>query len=177
MRLIAVIVGAILVAAIGWLALSATVLRPAAAATRLAGVRVLLAGYSVVDIGDHEHRLDLSVTIDSARDLDECLGFALDEPFATRRVEAADGGCVRPTSGRRTAALTFDRLTDDDLSFPPHTLVWGIRGGRCGLILEAFGICVVEQAGTAAVTLPSRSVLPSFGPLGSFGPIFSFPRP
>jgi hypothetical protein len=176
-RLIVAMVGALVVAAIGGLALSATVLRPAPAATRLAGVRVLVAGYSIITSADHKHRLDLSVTIHSARDLDECLGFALDEPFGTRRVVVADGSCVRPTLGRRTAALTFDHLTDDDIAFPGHILVWGIPGGRCGLILEAFGVCVVEQAGTTAVTLPSRSVLPSIGPLGSFLPFFTFPPP
>jgi hypothetical protein len=176
-RLIMAIVGVLVVTVIGGLALSATILRPAPASTRPAGVRVLVAGSSIVNTGDRRHRLDLLVTIDSPRDLDECLGFALDQPFGTRRVEAADGGCVRPTSGRQTAALTFDRLTDDDIAFPGHVLVWGIPGGRCGLILETFGVCVVEQAGTAPVTLPSRSVLPSIGPLGSFMPLFSFPAP
>lgn len=66
------------------------------------------------------------------------------------------------------------QLTADDLAFPSHTLVWGIPGGRCGPIFEAFGVCVVEQAGTAKLQLPSRSVLPSIGPLGSFFPLFSF---
>jgi hypothetical protein len=65
----------------------------------------------------------------------------------------------------------------DDIAFPEHTLVWGVAGGRCGLILEAFGVCVVDQAGTAAVKLPSHSVIPSIGPIGSFLPIFSFPPP
>jgi hypothetical protein len=67
--------------------------------------------------------------------------------------------------------LTFEKLTSDDLSFPEHTLVWGVPGGRCGPVLELFGVCVVEQAGTADLKLPSRSPLPTFGPIGSFGPI------
>ena len=62
----------------------------------------------------------------------------------------------------------------DDLAFPSHTLVWGIPGGRCGPILEVFGVCVVDQAGTADFELPSKNPLPSFAPFGSFVPLFSF---
>jgi hypothetical protein len=43
--------------------------------------------------------------------------------------------------------------------------------------LISLGVCVVEQAGTADLKLPSRSILPTFGPLGSFLPLFSFPPP
>lgn len=39
------------------------------------------------------------------------------------------------------------------------------------------GVCVVEQAGTAALELPRPSALPSFGPIGSFFPLFSFDLP
>jgi len=58
-----------------------------------------------------------------------------------------------------------------------HTLVWGIQGGRCGPVLEAIGVCVVEQAGTLKVRLPDPPGTPSFPALGSFplGPLFSFP--
>jgi hypothetical protein len=52
-----------------------------------------------------------------------------------------------------------------------------VPGGRCGPILELFGVCVVEQAGTADLELPSRTVLPTFGPIGSFVPFFSFDAP
>ena len=75
----------------------------------------------------------------------------------------------------RLVALVFEHLSDDDLAFPSHTLVWGVPGGRCGPILELFGVCVVDQAGTASVELPSHSELPSFGPIGSFGFLGSFP--
>jgi hypothetical protein len=91
------------------------------------------------------------------------------------QVDSVD--CVRPVTGRQLANLVFDRLTDDDLTFQSHTLVWGVPGGRCGPILEAFGVCVVDMAGTADFELPSKTVLPSFGsfgPLFSFGPYFSF---
>jgi hypothetical protein len=73
--------------------------------------------------------------------------------------------------------LTFDKATDDDLSFPEHTVVWGIPGGRCGPLLELFGVCVVEQAGTADLELPSRNPLPTFGPIRSLFPMFSFDPP
>ena len=67
--------------------------------------------------------------------------------------------------------MTFEKLTSDDLIFPDHTVVWGIPGGRCGLVLEAFGVCVVEQAGTADLRLPSRNTVPSIGPIGTFAPV------
>ena len=177
MRLLVMLVAVPLVIGVGALVVGATFFRPPTAASRLAGVHVLVAGYTVVNLGDRRHRLDLPVTVDSPRDLDECLAFALDEPFGSRKIESADRSCVSPKAGRQTAALAFARLTEDDLAFPSHMLVWGIRGGRCGLILEAFGVCVVEQAGTTPLMLPSRSVLPSIGPLGSFLPIFSFEAP
>ena len=56
----------------------------------------------------------------------------------------------------------------------PHTLVWGIPGGRCGLVMEAFGVCVVESAGTVDVELPHTSLMPSIGPIG---PLFPFGSP
>lgn len=171
------LVGLVLAIVIGAVVLGSTVLRPPPATARLAGVRVLVAGYSIANLGEGKRHLNLSVTVDSARNIDECLAFAIDEPFGSRRVESADGSCVRPKAGRLTAGLVFDRLTDDDLAFPDHTIVWGIPVGRCGFILEAFGVCVVEQAGTTSLTLPSRSMLPSPGPLGTFRPFFSFPAP
>jgi hypothetical protein len=56
-------------------------------------------------------------------------------------------------------------------------------GGRRGPILELFGVCVVEQAGTADFELPRPAGMPSFGPIGSFArfgsfvPLFSFDPP
>jgi hypothetical protein len=156
---------------------ASNIFRPPPASTRLAGVGVAVIGYTVQNLADRRHRLSLTVTIDSVRDLNECLGFTLDEPFAGRRLDPLPAGCVRPVVGRQTVQLTFDGLTQDDLTFPSHTVVWGIPGGRCGPILALFGVCVVDMAGTADVTLPTRSTLPTFGPLGSFLPIFSFPAP
>lgn len=127
-----------------------------------------------------KHRLRLTVNLTSATDIDQCVGFTLDEPFAGRRLEPLSGQCPRPRSGTREVGLTFEKLTSDDLQFPEHTVVWGVPGGRCGVILELFGVCVVEQAGTADLKLPSRNPLPTFGPIGSFGPIvplFSFSPP
>jgi hypothetical protein len=176
-RLTIILVSTVAAVALGALILVATVLRPPPATSRLAGVTVSVAGYSVTDAAERKHRLDLSVRIVSTRSIDECMAFALDEPFAARRVSSADGTCVRPLAGDRLVALAFDKLTDDDIAFPAHTLVWGVAGGRCGLLLEAFGVCVVDQAGTAPLNLPSRSVIPSIGPIGSFLPIFSFEAP
>jgi hypothetical protein len=170
MRLLAVLV-VIPVVIFGALVLTTNVFRPAPAADRLPGVSVRVTGHSTEDLGDRRHRLRLSVKIDSRTDIDECLGFTLDEPFAGRLMTPESGACLRPKAGRQIAALTFDKLTDDDLAFTAHTLVWGIPGGRCGPILEAFGVCVVEQAGTADFELPGRAIFPSFG---SFGPLFSF---
>ena len=165
--------GAAIVAAV---VLANTVFRPAPAADRLAGVSVGVSGYSIQPQPSDRSELRLIVRLTSVKDLDECVGFTLDEPFAGRRLTTATGSCARPRAGTSTVELRF-QLTDDDLAFPSHTLVWGIPGGRCGPILEAFGVCVVEQVGTAKVELPSRSVLPSIGPLGSFFPLFSFPPP
>jgi hypothetical protein len=111
------------------------------------------------------------VNLSSPQDVDQCVGFTLDEPFAGRRLEPLSGTCPRPRAGTTEVGLTFEKLTSDDLSFAEHTVVWGVPGGRCGLILELFGVCVVEQAGTADLKLPSRSPLPTFGPIGSFGPL------
>lgn len=176
MRLISLGAG-VLVGLLAAVVVATNVFRPPAAATRLAGVSVAVIGYTVNDLDDRRHRLNLTVTINSIRDLDECLGFALDAPFAGRRLDSLSGRCVRPVAGRQTAQLMFDGLTEDDLTFPSHTVVWGIPGGRCGPILGLFGVCVVDQAGTADLKLPSRSILPTFGPLGSFLPLFSFPPP
>ena len=165
--------GAAIVAAV---VLANTVFRPPPAADRLAGVTVGVSGYSIQPQPSDRSELRLIVRLTSVEDLDECVGFTLDEPFAGRRLTTATGSCARPRAGTSTVELRL-QLTDDDLAFPSHTLVWGIPGGRCGPILEAFGVCVVEQVGTAKVELPSRSVLPSIGPLGSFFPLFSFPPP
>ena len=160
--------------------LATNVFRPAPASERLAGVSVLVAGYAVDDLPNDKHRLRLTVNLSSASDIDQCVGFTLDEPFASRRFRSADGACPLATLGKHDVSLVFDGLTNDDLEFPSHTLVWGIPGGRCGPILTVFGVCVVEQAGTAPVELPNRHPLPSFGGFGSFGPLgpfFSFPPP
>ena len=144
MRLLAGLVIVVFVAFV----LAQTVFRPAPAADRLAGVSVAVAGYKIVPQPSDRNELLLTVKLTSARDLDECLGFTLDLPFAHRRLTTTSGSCARPQAGSSTVNLRY-RLSDDDLAFPSHTLVWGIPGGRCGLILELFGVCVVDQAGTA----------------------------
>jgi hypothetical protein len=176
MRLLLGLATGLVVLALAWSVAAGTVFQPAPAATRLAGVSVGVAGYTIDDLGGGKHRLHVQAAISSLRDLDECLGFTLDEPFAGRRLSPAAGTCARPRAGRQTVELVFVGLTEDDLRFPSHTLVWGIPGGRCGPILLVFGVCVVEQAGTAALELPGRQVLPSLT-FGSFGPLFSFPPP
>jgi hypothetical protein len=174
MRLV-IVLAALLAGGLAGFVIVQNVLRPPPAADRLAGVSVSVAGYAIEDLPSDGHRLHLSLAVTSLRDVDECLGFALDEPFAGRRMSAGMVGCVRPRRGTATVPIVYDGLSDDDLAFPSHTIVWGIPGGRCGLILEAFGVCVVEQAGTAALELPTHSVLPSFGLFGSLGPIFAEP--
>jgi hypothetical protein len=153
------------------------------ASQRLAGVSVQLVRYAIdggpaaVQRPHGPHRLDVTLEVSSVQAIAECMAFTLDEPFGGRRLEPlveGKGACIAPVAGTRTVELTFDALTDDDLGFPSHTVVWGVRGGSCGLILEAIGICVVEQAGTVPLELPRPAGLPSFGPIGSFFPLFSF---
>lgn len=177
MRLLFGLATVVVVLALAWLVAAGTVFQPAPAATRLAGVGVAVAGYTIDDLGGGKHRLHVQAAVTSPRDVDECLGLALDEPFAGRRLSAASGSCARPRAGRQAVELVFAGLTEDDLRFPSHTLVWGIPGGRCGPILVLFGVCVVEGAGTTPLELPPSTVLPSFPGFGSFGPLFSFPPP
>lgn len=160
---------------LGVVALTNTVFRPAPAADRLAGVSVQWVDFHIEDLDAGRHRLRLTVRVYSDRVIDECVGFALDQPFAGRRFEPASGSCPKPVAGDEDVELTFDRLTDDDLSFPSHTIVWGVPGGRCGIVMEAFGVCVIEQAGTVPLELPRPSGQPTFPPFGTFPiPIFSF---
>jgi hypothetical protein len=176
MRL-AIAATALVVGVLAAVILSNSLLAPPPAEERLDGVAVAVAGYTIEDIADDRHRLALTVNVTSDRDLDECLAFALDQPFRHRRIGTEDGKCLRPRAGEQTAALVFDGLTDDDLRFPSHSLVWGVPGGRCGIVLELLGVCVVDFAGTADFELPSNSIVPSLGPFGSFGPLvplFSF---
>src|SRR5512132_2964203 len=44
---------------------ASNVFRPPAASTRLAGVSVAVIGYTVTDLGERRHRLNLTVTINS----------------------------------------------------------------------------------------------------------------
>jgi hypothetical protein len=176
MRLVALLVAVGLGPLIAiWLVTN--VFRPPPAADRLDGVSVAVTGFTTEDVGSTGHRLRLYVDVYSLRTLDECLGFTLDEPFAGRRLEPESGGCVRPAGGVQSTTLVFEKLSDTDLDFPSHTLVWGIPGGRCGPIFELVGVCVVEQAGTADFELPERNPLPTFGPIGSLLPVFSFEPP
>jgi hypothetical protein len=55
-----------------------------------------------------------------------------------------------------------------------------VPGGRCALVFQAVGICVVDVAGTTPLELPQKNPLPTFGPIGSFKPIvpiLTFPPP
>ena len=169
-----VVVAALAIAGVA-IFLTSPVFSPPPAATRLAGVSVALDQFHITDLGDDRHNLRLDLFITSGRDIDTCLGFALDEPFATRRLTLTDpvGGCARPAPGTKRASVDFDGLTQIDLMGPSHTDVWGVAGGRCNLLMQAFGVCVVEQAGTVAVELPEPPSFMSFPPLGSVPPLFS----
>jgi len=169
-RILAVLIIGVFVAIV----LATNVFRPAPAAERLAGVTVAVAGYTIEPQPSDRHELHLTLKMTSAVDVNECVGFTLDLPFAGRRMATASGTCARPRAGSTTVDLRY-QLSKDDLAFPSNVVVWGIPGGRCGPIFELFGVCVVDQAGTAKLELPSKSVLPSIGPLGSFFPLFSFP--
>ena len=176
MRL-AVLATVVVLGLIAVVILRTNVLAPPPADERLAGVDVAVTGYTIDDLPEDRRRLTVTLAVTSDHDLDECMAFALDQVFAHRRMTAADGECVRPVAGQRNATLTYDGLSEDDLMFPEHSIVWGVPGGRCGIVLELVGVCVVDFAGTADFELPSRSVLPSLGPFGSFGPLvplFSF---
>ena len=174
MRLLGILAAFSVVMVLGVVALTNTIFRPAPAADRLSGVSVQLAGYWIESLEGGRHRLHLTLRLHGEKAIDQCVGFALDEPFGGRRLAPVASACPKPTAGDQDVALIFDRLTDTDLSFPSHTIVWGVPGGRCGIVMEAFGVCVVEQAGTVPLELPRPSTLPSFGPIGSFFPIFSF---
>jgi hypothetical protein len=154
--------------------LSNTVFRPPPASERLAGVTVAVTGHTISEAGSNRHLLRLSLRVMSVSNVDECLGFTLDTPFGNRRLKDPPSGCVKPRAGATAADVAFDQLTDDDLTFPSHTLVWGIPGGRCGPVYEVMGLCVVEQAGTVPVELPQKSVMPTFRLKGTFAPLFSF---
>ena len=176
MRL-AVLATVVVLGLIGVVILRTNVLAPPPADERLAGVDVAVSGYTIDDLPDDRHRLTVTLAVTAERDVDECMAFGLDQAFAQRRMTTAGGECVRPVAGQRNATLTYDGLTEDDLMFPEHNIVWGVPGGRCGIVLELVGVCVVDFAGTADFELPSRSVLPSIEPFGSFGPlipIYSF---
>jgi hypothetical protein len=80
MRLLTML-GVVVGAGFAAIVLSTNVFRPAPAADRLAGVTVAVVGYTTEDIDDRRHRLRLTVEIGSGSDLDECLGFTLDQPF------------------------------------------------------------------------------------------------
>jgi hypothetical protein len=169
-----VVIAVLVVAAVA-IFLTSPVFQPPPAKERLADVSVALDGFQVTDIDETHHTLRLDLEVSAAQDIpDLCLGFALDEPFATRRLRLTDpaGGCLRPAAGTTRASVDFDGLTDIDLMSPSHTLVWGVDGGRCSLPMQAFGVCVVEQAGTVPVELPPPPGLPSFPPLGSLPPFF-----
>ena len=82
MRPLVVLVGSVAAVLIAGFLLSATVFRPPAAADRLQGVTVTLGAFSIDDLADGRNRLDVSVVLTSPADIDECIAFALDEPFS-----------------------------------------------------------------------------------------------
>src|SRR5436190_13318553 len=69
-----------------------------------------------------------------------------------------------PQSGERLSKANSIRLTEHYPEMagksPSFSYKRMLPGGRCGLILEAFGVCVVEQAGTVKLELPAHSVVP-----------------
>jgi hypothetical protein len=155
--------------------LGARLLAGPPASERLAGVSLLIVKHYLVPGTAGKQDLQVQVVVTSSRDVDDCLAFTLDQPFGNRRMRVIDpvSGCVRPKAGTTRATVLFDRLSDDDLRYADHTLVWGVSGGKCGVILPLFGICAVDQAGTADLQLSVKSPLP-FPSLGSFVPFPTF---
>lgn len=149
------------------------------AAQRLSGVHVQVTSVQEVPGTAKMKRLVLGVEVSSDRDIDECLTFALDEPFAQRlfTVPATTTGCLRPRAASLDATITFDRLDDIDAMVPAHKLVWGVTGGKCGLILPLFGVCSVDTAGTVDLNLPVTPQFPTVGPIGTFAPFPTFEMP
>lgn len=92
---------------IGVFALTNTIFRPAPAAERLAGVTVHLVDFHIEDLAEAgKHRLRLTMRLTSDHAIDACVGFALDEPFAGRRLEPASGTCPKPVRGDLDVELT-----------------------------------------------------------------------
>jgi hypothetical protein len=168
-----VVLAVVVVAAVA-IFLTSPVFQPPPAKEVLAGVSVALGGFQLTDTGNDKHRVHIDLNVASVRDIDVCLAFALDEPFATRRLKSTDpaANCTRPTAGSTSVSVDLDGLTDIDLMSSSHTVVWGVAGGRCNLVMQAMGVCIVEQAGTVPVEFPPPPGLPSFPPIGSFPPIF-----
>ena len=167
------VVAVLLVVAVA-IFLTAPAFQPPPANELLAGVSVGLGGFQLTDMSDDRHRVHIDLNVASVRDIDACLAFALDEPFATRRLQSTDpsAGCIRPTAGSTSVSMDLDGLTDVDLMSTSHLVVWGVAGGRCNLVMQAMGVCVVDQAGTVPVEFPPPPGLPSFPPIGSLPPIF-----
>src|SRR4026208_251129 len=75
------------------------------------GVSVIVIGYVIDGLPNAKHRLRLTVNLSSPTDIDQCVGFTLDEPFGGRRLETLDGQCPRPRTGTTKIGLAFDKLT------------------------------------------------------------------
>jgi hypothetical protein len=91
MRVLMVLPALAVAVLVGGIWLSTSVFRPAPAEERLAGVRVSVIGSTIEDLADDRHRLNLTVRMTSPRNIDECVGFALDQPFAGRRLAPLSG--------------------------------------------------------------------------------------
>ena len=172
-----VLIAVALLAAVAAVAVGAFVMlssKGEPASTRLLGVSVAGNGLTVRDLPGNGHELRLGIVVTSVRDIDACLAFALDEPFAGRTLHAVGvtGSCVRPRRGNFASTLVMS-VTDDDTVFTSHTLLWGLSGGQCGL-MTIFGVCAIDTAGQFPVNLPSKTRLPTFAPFKTFGPLFSF---
>lgn len=142
---------------------------------RLAAVTVQLVSSRVTASTGGRKQLVATVYIQSPRTMDECLHFALDEPFAQQTLKVIDhpGGCVRPTAFADRATLVLDPLDDIDTFIPNHAILWG-AGGDCGW-MGFLGLCSVDVVGQVRVRFPVRSVVPTLRPGYTFGPLVPFP--
>ena len=57
------------------------VFAPPPATERLAGISVMVKGYAIDDLSNDRHRLRLTLDLSGPTDIDQCIGFTLDEPF------------------------------------------------------------------------------------------------
>jgi hypothetical protein len=148
----------------------------APAKDRLSGVTVTLASSKVATATDGRKQLWADVVVQSIRPVNECLRFALDEPFQNRALDAplAVDDCVKPDPMAVRVTLRMPSLDEMDTYIPDHEILWGGAGG-CGWMMGIMGMCSVDVVGYVPVKFPVKSLVPTLRPGQTFGPLMPFP--